>query len=249
MVPSVRVIVASVLAAVLAAADDQSVVPAPAAAVPADPGLAVIAEGASIYRQRDLDALLLVAMRHARTREFAPDGRIPPLGPADEDRIRQALIRAFTAREALQAALAALPEQIPPAAREAIALDVLAYRAEAAPVRPAEAVPAPTLVRLPPFSITRTVEGQGRRQLSIGLAIGFADAAQAKAMEAQAPIIQDAVLSALRSLPAAAFLEPDHAAVKRLLGEAIRARIPAFPAEGLLVPQLEAGPADAPADR
>ena len=106
-----------------------------------------------------------------------------------------------------------------------------------------------TLVRLPPFVITRAVEGLGRRQLTVGLALAFNDATQAKAMEAQAPVIQDAVLGALRALPGPAFSEPDHMAVKRLLSEALRARIPGFPVEGLLIPQLEAGPADVAPER
>ena len=218
---------------------------------PADPTAAVVAEGAWIYRQRDLDAMLLVAMRHARTREFAAEGRLPAYGPADEDRVRQVLIRAFTAREALLTVLADLPEQIPAAAREALVLDLLAYRAE--PVGPAGGPPPAsqgvTLVRLPPFVITRAVEGLGRRQLTVGLALAFNDATQAKAMEAQAPVIQDAVLGALRALPGPAFSEPDHMAVKRLLSEALRARIPGFPVEGLLIPQLEAGPADVAPER
>jgi hypothetical protein len=44
-------------------------------------------------------------------------------------------------------------------------------------------------------------------------------------------------------------VDPDHATVKSRLTDAIRAKIPAFPNDGLLIPQLESGPADAPADR
>ncbi len=218
-----------------------------------DPAQAVIAEGQAIYRQRDLDALLLVALRHARTREFAPDGKAPLITRSDEERIRQVVIQALTAREAFAAAIGALPAQVPSAARDAIALDLLAWKAEA---NPNAAAPVgtlvqsgPALVRLPPFTITRAVDGQGRRQLTLGLALGFADAATAQALEARAPLIQDAVLAALRGMGPGIFIDPDHAELKAKLTEAVRAKIPEFPADALLIPQLETGPADAPAER
>lgn len=218
-----------------------------------DPAQAVIAEGQAIYRQRDLDALLLVALRHARTREFSPDGKAPLITRSDEERIRQVVIQALTAREAFAAALGALPVQVPPAARDAIALDLLAWKAEpnpAAAAPGAAALPAgPALVRLPPFTITRAIDGQGRRQLTLGLALAFADAATAKALEARAPLIQDAVLAALRGMGPGIFVDPDHTELKAKLSDAVRARIPEFPADGLLIPQLETGPADAPAER
>lgn len=220
-----------------------------------DPTQAVVAEGAFLYRQRDLDALLLVALRHARAKELSADGRPTAISNAEAEQIRQAIIAALPAREALAAALAALPERVPPAARDAIALDLLAFQAEANPgAAPAAATPAavsggPVLVRLPTFAITRAVEGRGRRQLTLGLALAFADAAAAQAMEAQAPLIQDAVLGALRGMGPDLFLDPDHAEVKARLAAAVQARLPAFPADGLLVPQLETGPADAPAER
>ncbi len=239
----------ALLAPALAAGDP------PAPPVPAsDPALSVVAEGQSIYRQRDLDTLLLVALRHARTREFAPDGKAPMISKADEERIRQVVIQALTAREAFAAALAGLPAQLPQAARDAIALDLLAWQAEpnpaAAPAAPAAgALAGPALVRLPPFTITRTIEGQGRRQLTLGLALAFPDAATAQAQEARAPLIQDAVLTALRAMGPGIFLDPDHAQMKRLLSEAVRAKIPELPADGLLIPQLETAPADAPVER
>jgi hypothetical protein len=214
----------------------------PAQGQPQDPAQAVIAEGQAVYRQRDLDALLLVALRHARTREFAADGKPPLISRSDEERIRQVVIQALTAREAFAAVLGALPEQVPPAARDAIALDLLAWKAEPNPAAtaPAAAAPqaGPALVRLPPFTITRAIDGQGRRQLTLGLAL-----------EARAPLIQDAVLGALRGLGPGIFLDPDHAELKRTLSEAVRAKIPEFPADGLLIPQLETGPADAPTER
>lgn len=257
-----RALLASTLAFTLAAADSappavDAAAPAPAPAA-ADPTAAIIAEGAYTYRQRDLDALLQIALRHARNKAMSADGKTQLVTAADEDRLRQTLIGAFTAREALLAALAGLPDRLSPAARDAIVLDLLAYKAEpaAAPpaAAPAAAVPAaappaagPAIIRLPPFTITCAIDGKGRRQLTIGLALAFADGSQAKAMEAQAPVLQDAVLAALRGLPAAAFTDPDHHALKQLLSDAVRARIPGFPADGLLIPQLDAGSADAAA--
>jgi hypothetical protein len=227
--------------------------PAPPAV---DPAQSIVAEGAFTYRQRDLDALLLVALRHSRTREFAGDGRTPALGATEEEQIRQALIRALTAREAFIAALAGLPAAVPPAARDAIALDLLAWQAEANP-RAAAAVAAPppppatgpVIVRLPPIRIARQVEGLGQRRLTLGIALVFPDGAAAQALEAQAPVVQDAVLGALKDLGAELFGDPDHAVVKQRLGEAVRARIPGFPVDALLIPQLETGPADAPTER
>jgi flagellar basal body-associated protein FliL len=219
----------------------------------ADPAQAVVAEGSGLYLQRDLDALLLVAMRHVRSRALPVEGRSAPVSSADEDQVRRVLIEALVAREALVAALAQLPPRVSPSARDAIAIDLLAYQAEPNPravqAGSVAAAPGPVLVRLPPCTVTRTVEGQGRRQLTLGLALAFVDAASAQLMEAQAPLIQDAVLGALRAAGSEVFLDPDHAQLKLRLGEAIRARIPAFPVDGLLIPQLESGPADQPADR
>ncbi|HAT10270.1 MAG TPA: hypothetical protein DCS97_06695 [Planctomycetes bacterium] len=226
---------------------------AAADAPPTDPAQAIVAEGGGLYRQRDLDAFLLVAMRHVRSRTLVADGRSVPVSSADEDQMRRVLIEALVAREALVAALAQLPARVSPAARDAIAVDLLAFQAEPNPraaavgtVAPAQ---GPVLVRLPPCTVTRALEGQGRRQLTLGLALAFADAAAAQQMEAQAPIIQDAVLGALRAAGPEVFLDPDHAQLKSRLGDAIRARIPAFPSDGLLIPQLESGPADQPVER
>ncbi|MEK7415953.1 MAG: hypothetical protein AAB263_21835 [Planctomycetota bacterium] len=236
---------------------------ATAAATTPDPSAAIVAEGVFTYRQRDLDALLLVAVRHAKAREFTADGKSGTLSRPEEDRIRQVLIRAMVAREALADVLAALPERVSSAARNAIALDLLAYKAEPAaqlvaqpttgtvsPIAPSPIpISGPVIVRLPPFTISRMIVGSGRRQLTIGLAVAFADGAQAKAIEAQAPLMQDAVLGAMRGVEPSMFVDPDQAALKRRLSDAIRAKIPAFPADGLLVPQLEAGVADAAPER
>jgi flagellar basal body-associated protein FliL len=227
---------------------------APAVEPAPDPTTAVVAQGVCIYRQRDLDALVLVSLRHAREKAFAADGRSPLVTRADEDRIRQVLIRALTAREALAACLAELPGQVPPRAREAIALDLLAYQAETAPPPVAAAgtpaapapppVAGPVLIRLPPLTLTRAIAGKGRRQLTLGMALAFPDAGRAKALESQAPLIQDAILGCLHGLPEADFAEPDFARLKEALATAIRAKAPAFPVDGLLIAQLDAGAAD-----
>jgi flagellar basal body-associated protein FliL len=220
---------------------------------PADPAQAIVAEGSGLYRQRDLDALLLVAMRHVRSRALVADGRSVPASSAEEDQVRRVLIEALVAREALVAALARLPARVSPAARDAIAVDLLAFQAEPNPraAQPADSVPVPgpVLVRLPPCTVTKLIEGQGRRQLTLGLALAFADVAAAQQMEAQAPLIQDAVLGALRAAGPEVFIDPDHAQLKSRLGDAIRARLATFPADGLLIPQLESGPADQPIER
>ncbi|MBN8526025.1 MAG: hypothetical protein J0M02_11875, partial [Planctomycetes bacterium] len=112
------------MCAAVAWAGEAAPTPVQAPAQQPDPIQAVVAEGAFLYRQRDLDALLLVALRHARAREFAADGKATVLSGAETEQIRQALIAALPAREALAAALAALPERVTPAARDAIALDI-----------------------------------------------------------------------------------------------------------------------------
>ncbi len=57
---------------------------APPAAAPAqDPTLLVVAQGAESYRQRDIDALVMIANRYHHTR----------LAPADEAQLRVAIAR------------------------------------------------------------------------------------------------------------------------------------------------------------
>jgi hypothetical protein len=240
----------------------------------------VVAEGRFIYRQRDLDALVLIAARHAKNK----------LPKADEERLRQALIRCLTAREPLIDMLAGLPPSIQGNARAALILDLIDYTAEPAlppptpppgnvppppattappvanapPVTtapptakapPAAAVPPPAsgatapaaagkepvLVRLPVITRTRTIEGLGKRQLSLTLALYFRDPVLAQSLEAKAPLIQDAILGFLQTLPPPQFAEPDQLALKEGLTKAVIAKVPEFPADGILIPQLEAG--------
>lgn len=228
--------------------------PAAAPAERPDPTAAVVAEARYVYRQRDLDALMTIALRHAK-------GKV---AKADEDRVRQTLLMAFTAREPLMQVLATLPPSYPAKGRDALLLDLLDYQAEpakppaappaAAPGAPAapvgdaapSAAPAgPILVRLPPLTVTRSLESAGKRSLTIGLALVFTDPALSKTMEAKAPIIQDAILGFAHALTPAQIAEPDQLALKAGFAKAIAAKVPGFPLDGVLIPQLETG--DAPA--
>jgi hypothetical protein len=227
-----------------------------------DPTAAVVAEGHFTYRQRDLDTLMLIAQRHARGK----------LSKADEERLRPLLLQALTAREALIDLLGGLPASLAGKGRDALILDLLEYQAEPATLRPpgggaAAAAPASgapvqqaaapvpasaasadggvVLVRLPALSLTRTLEGIGRRQLVLGLALYFRDAALAKALEAKAPLIQDAILGYVQHLPPAQFAEPDQLRLKDGLIKAVTTRVAEFPSDGILIPQLEANNPDA----
>jgi len=222
--------------------------PAPAAP---DPTAAIVAEGQFRYRQRDLDAFLAIARRHAGNK----------LSRVEEDQIRQAMIAAFTARESLVQALALLPSNLSPQARDQLALDLLDFQGEPLPPQPlrpptaatTSATPAPTtapsagpiLVRLPQLALPRTLEGIGPRTLLLGLAFSFADEATATALQEQAPVIQDAILGYLHGLPPAEFAQPSQPALKEGLETAIRAKLPNFPANAVLVPELEVTVPDA----
>jgi hypothetical protein len=226
-----------------------------------DPTAAVVAEGRYLYRQRDLDALMAIALRHAK-------GKV---GKADEERLRQTLLMAMTAREPLLQVLGNLPPSYPARGREALLLDLLDYQAEPAkppvappaaaptagtpaPAAPAgaapEAAPAgPILVRLPPLTVTRSLEAAGKRSLTIGLALVFTDPALSKTMEAKAPLIQDAILGYAHALTPAQIAEPDQVALKAGFAKAIAAKVPGFPLDGVLIPQLDAGDGPAAAER
>jgi flagellar basal body-associated protein FliL len=193
-----------------------------------------------VYRQRDVDALMLVAQRHAKVR----------FGGADEERLRTAIIRLLIAREDFADAAAALPPAVAGPARDQLLLDILAYQAPAsgrapapatAPVALSAAAPAgPVLVRLPPLALTRDLPQLGRRTLTLAMALRFPDTALAQALEDQAPLLQDALLTAVQQLDPALFAQPDQQRIKDVLTAAARARVPTFPADGLLVMQMEA---------
>jgi hypothetical protein len=223
-----------------------------------DPTAAIVAEGRYVYRQRDIDALMLIAARHAKAR----------FGKAEEDRLRETLTAALIAREPLMDALATLPSAFSGPEREALLLDLLDYQAEpakapttpppsdpasataptgAAPTGPATAAtPAngPLLIRLPPLTLVRTLPGTGKRQLNLTIALFFRDQAQAQRLQDRAPLVQDAILSHVQALTPAQFVEPNQLTLKDGITAAIIAKVPDFPPDAVLIPEMEAGVAD-----
>jgi len=238
-------------------------VEAPPTARQPDPTAAIVAEGKYLYRQRDVDALMLIAARHAKTK-FAK---------AEEERLREALTTALLAREPLMDALAALPGGFSGPEREALVLDLLDFQAEPAkaPATPtpvndppvAGAAPAatsatpapgasaasavtatndgPLLIRLPPLALTRSLPGVGKRTLSLTIALFFRDPAQAQKLQARAPLVQDAILSHVQALPPAQFVEPNQLTLKDGITAAIIAKVPDFPPDAVLIPELSTG--------
>lgn len=245
---------------------DKAADPAPAARLP-DPTAAIVAEGRYVYRQRDLDALMLIAARHAKAR-FAK---------AEEERVREVLINALLAREPLMDALAALPGAFSGPEREALLLDLIDYQAEpakappapaqddptaaantkpvatgapttpgapAAPVANPAAANGPLLIRLPPLVLVRTLPGTGKRQLSLTIALFFRDQAQAQKLQDRAPLVQDAILGHIQGLSAAQFVEPNQLTLKDGITAAIIAKVPDFPPDAVLIPEMESGAPD-----
>jgi hypothetical protein len=239
--------------------------PTPGASQP-DPTAAIVAEGKYVYRQRDIDALVLIATRHAKAR----------LAKADEERLREALTTALLAREPLMDALAALPGGFSGPEREALVLDLLDYQAEPAkapaappPVDPATGTPGaapatttgapaaadngPLLIRLPPLNLTRSLPGVGKRHLNLTIALFFRDPALAQRLQDRAPLVQDAILGHVQALPPAQFVEPNQLTLKDGITAAILAKVPEFPPDAVLIPQMdtsevpEAKPATEPA--
>ena len=229
----------TVFTALLSASEPAAEAPKPA--MP-DPTAAVVAEGQYIYRQRDLDALVLIAQRYSKQK----------LSRLEEDQLRQTLIATLLARETTLAALDRLPAALSGKARDQFTLDLLNYQAEKSPVKalvpsepapnaaaPAPAVAGPVLVRLPDLVLNRQIEGLGKRQLTLGLALSFADAAQNKTFEPKAAILQDAILGYMHALPGAEFADPNQNTLKAGLTKAIQAKLPDFPGDAVLIPQLD----------
>jgi hypothetical protein len=240
--------------------------PAPVDRQP-DPTAAIVAEGKYVYRQRDVDALMLIATRHAKAR----------YGKAEQDRLREVLTTALMAREPLMDALAALPGGFSSAARDALVLDLLDYEAEAAKTPAAPAAPAapagdatqpppttaapagaaapqpaapaataggPLLIRLPPLNLVRTLPGIGKRHLTLTIALFFRDQAQATKLQDRAPLVQDAILSFVQALSPAQFVEPNQLTLKDGITAAIIAKVPDFPPDAVLIPEMDAGVPD-----
>jgi hypothetical protein len=261
------------LSGVLAAADSKAEAPKPDAPKPApttpapaekpaeaapvarqpDPTAAIVAEGKYVYRQRDIDALVLIAMRHAKAKLAKPE----------EERLREVLTTALLAREPLMDALTALPGGFSGPEREALVLDLLDYQAEPAkaPAAPAPATastagtpataPAagtttpsaadngPLLIRLPPLNLTRSLPGVGKRHLNLTIALFFRDPALAQKLQSRAPLVQDAILGHMQALPPAQFVEPNQLTLKDGITAAILAKVPEFPPDAVLIPQMD----------
>ncbi len=211
-----------------------------------DPTAAVVAQGNQIYRQRDLDALIAIAQRYAKNK----------LDQNACDALRQTLVRILVAREAFNAGVAEFPTALNGKARDAFVLDLLDYQAEAAPATAAAPVtaaptPVPTgapaatvIVNLPPMTLSRTIDKVGRRQLVIGLSLLFPDAGTAKSYEGRAALIRDCLLGCAQQLAPAQFVDPDQGMLKSAFLKAIQTKIPDFPDDSVLIPQLDAGPVE-----
>lgn len=175
-------------------ADPAAPTTAPTAAAPVevDPTIAIVAEGQFVYFQRDLDAFLAIAKRHNNNN----------LSRAEEDQLRRSFMVAFTAREPLLQAIAAMPQSLPANVRDQIVLDLLDFQADPMPPKPltptnaapqgdvaaatpqagpaavaavaALAAPAagPTLVRLPPLRLARSFTGKKGEQV-LNLGLAF----------------------------------------------------------------------------
>ena len=235
----------------------------PAAARLPDPTAAIVAEGRYIYRQRDIDALMLIAARHAKAR----------FGKVEEERLRETIITALLAREPLMDVLATLPSAFSGPEREALMLDLFDYQAEPTKARPAPAAHdpaatagtappttgapantaapttppsanAPLLIRLPPLVLVRTLPGTGKRQLSLTIALFFRDPTQSQKLQDRAALVQDAILSYVQALSPAQFVEPNQLTLKDGITAAIIAKVPDFPPDAVLIPEMEAGVPD-----
>lgn len=237
---------------VVPAADEK-----PAAAVALaqpDPTAAIVAEGKYVYRQRDLDSLMLIAVRHAKTR----------FSKIDDQHLREVLTNALLAREPFLDALTTLPAGFSGPERDALILDLLDYQAEPAkglaitkeapasettsaglPGAGAGAPDAgPMLIRLPMLHLTRSLPSVGKRQLNLTIALFFRDPALAQKFQTRAPLVQDAILSHVQGLSAAQFIEPNQLTLKDGITAAIIAKIPDFPPDAVLIPEMDASAVD-----
>jgi hypothetical protein len=233
-----RPLLALITPFVLAAGDAATAAPV------VDPTAAVVAEGRFTYRQRDVDALVAIARRHA--------GRGWQSG--DDAATARMLATALPAREAFAAALGGLPASLTGPGRDAFVLDLLAYEADpavsapaampapAAPAAPAVAPAAgPVIVRLPQPTLRRTI-ATSSRTLTVGVALLFPDQTTADRFQSRVEVFQDALIGALGALPDAQFQAPDHALLKDQVERAFRLRIPDLPPGAVLIPALETGP-------
>jgi flagellar basal body-associated protein FliL len=235
---------------------------APAAVTPSapsvqpDPTAAIVAEGHYIYRQRDVDAFVQIASRHAKIR----------FSKTDEENLRQAIIGLLIAREPLQDAITHLPPSLSGANRDLFVLDVLDYEGElskaatapppsantapaatqnstttpgSAPTTPAPDAQGSMLIRLPALHLTRTLPALGKRHLTMTIALFFHHREQADKLQDRAPVIQDAILSYVQGIPPALFAEPNQLVLKEGITAAIIAKVPEFPVDAVLIPEMD----------
>ena len=107
------------------------------------------------------------------------------------------------------------------------------------------------IVRDPRIALLFLIPGIGRTLRINGRAVIDADPdlCASFTMEAKAPIIQDAILSYAHQLTPAQIAEPDQIALKAGFAKAIAAKVPGFPVDGVLIPQLDTGDTPTGADR
>ena len=103
----------------------------------------------------------------------------------------------------------------------------------------------PLLIRLPPLVLVRTLPGAGKRQLSLTIALFFRDPVQSQKLQDRAALVQDAILSYVQALSPAQFVEPNQLTLKDGITAAIIAKVPDFPPDAVLIPEMEAGVPDA----
>lgn len=180
-----------------------TITPATAAAGGSDPSTAVVAEGAYRYRQRDLDALVLIARRYL--------GR--PFQGGEEAATRDAVRRLLVAREAFARERQHLPEAFTASQRDRLTLDILDYVAERNPghvpgstptLRPdpgavANGASATQLLTIPSITLRRSF-GSSSWNLNLDLSV-LADGSD----ETLIPLLQDALLTWLHDIDQNAF--------------------------------------------
>ena len=232
----------------------------PTTSVQPDPTAAIVAEGHYIYRQRDVDAFVQIASRHAKTR----------FSKTDEENLRQSIIGLLIAREPLQDAITHLPPSLSGANRDLFVLDVLDYEGELskaatapppsanaasaatqnstttpdAPAASTPTTPTPnaqgsTLIRFPALHLTRTLPALGKRHLTMTIALFFHHRELADKLQDRAPVIQDAILSYVQGISPALFAEPNQLILKEGITSAIIAKVPDFPVDAVLIPEMD----------
>jgi flagellar basal body-associated protein FliL len=229
-----------------------------------DPTAAIVAEGVYRYHQRDLDAFVALAKRHngnqlTRAEEDQIRHALVAAFPAREA-LNQALVLlpaslTSVARDRLvldlldyqadpvppQALRPAAPAEVTPvtAGEPAVMGNPATTPATTPASNPTTPAATPILVRLPQLVLPRNLDGVGDRTMTIGIAFSFTSDQVAKKLEDQSPLIQDAILGYLHGLAPAEFAQPNQIDLKAGIDAAIRAKVPTFPANAILIPELD----------